>query len=139
MAIFDFLNDPRRRLLAERGLIGGDDSSIAAPATNPPPPRLPSPVLPPWEHLGYGEGSAAPTAPISMPGLPERRDSNLPDVMDYRPVSAARPELDMTGAPSIIPKPQTRYGELQEAKDVYLQKTPGRLKSGLLGALGGAL
>jgi hypothetical protein len=59
----------------------------------------------------------------------------LPDV--------SRPEVAMTpptmpprlGAPG--PYRPSRYDELNEAKGAYLEKTPGRFKSGLLGALRG--
>ena len=40
----------------------------------------------------------------------------------------------MRGPTMAVPEP-TRYDELQEAKNAYLQKTPGRGKSALLGAV----
>lgn len=53
------------------------------------------------------------------------------------------PEVPMT-APTTPPRlgmwrpyRQNRYEEMSEAKDAYLQKTPGRFKSGALGALRG--
>lgn len=41
--------------------------------------------------------------------------------------------------PPMEPARQSRYGEMQEAKDVYLKGTPSRRKSLLLGALKGGL
>jgi hypothetical protein len=83
------------------------------------------------EDALFGTGPLNPDepSPTSLPGLPP------PPSM---PMTAA-------GSPGSLPAPMsptrrpTRYQELNEAKDAYLQKTPGRAKSALLGVLRGAL
>jgi hypothetical protein len=63
----------------------------------------------------------------------------LPAPMDPRSVPMTAPAAPPgVGSPGPTPiAPQSRYGELQEAKDVYLKGTPGRFKSAALGGLRG--
>lgn len=61
-----------------------------------------------------------------------RRPTVLPEISTARPgLSAPSP---VTPPPPPINR-QSRFGEMQEAKDAYLEKTPGRGRSALTGAL----
>lgn len=62
-----------------------------------------------------------------------RRPAVLPEI------STASPGMLSSAAPGALPPPtinrQSRFGEMQEARDAYLEKTPGRGRSALTGAL----
>lgn len=159
MAFLDFLNDPRRRLLAEQGLAGnvspdgltpGINPNAPQSSANPTPDTAPrAPISPPWTPgavTAMGGDVLVPEKPAGLPGdmggtpppsVGLGRPSSLPDAPTYRPTPTARPELDMAGASTAMVKPQTRYQELEEARNVFAQKPRSRLMSGLVGALQG--
>jgi hypothetical protein len=68
-----------------------------------------------------------------MPGVRSARD-----IMPPRLPAEATPDMSNAPLPEFTPRPITRAEELEGAKTEYLAKTPGRFKSGLLGALRGA-
>jgi outer membrane lipoprotein SlyB len=79
--------------------------------------------------LNPNEEELDPYNPDTPPALPPAAPSTPPAVRPY-------------SAPPALPMPrerQSRYGELEEARDVYKQGAPGRKKSLLLGALRGGL
>lgn len=109
---------------------------LLTPGINPNAPLPPVPAPRPIPVPRGGIPGGAPTGPI--PGAP--RPSTLPE-LDPLPPEAERALLS-----SAAPIPNTpiapinrpsRYEELSEAKDVYLQGTPGRGRSAGLGALRG--
>jgi hypothetical protein len=89
-------------------------------------PKLPWWVTPQFNPYDDEEGRT----PVALP------ETSMPTRPTPLPMPGTPPGGVMRG-PAI--NRQSRYDEMQEAKDVYLQGTPGRLKSGLLGAFRGGL
>lgn len=125
MPIFPFMDDEARR---RSMLTPGINGALPDVAASKPMPKI-------------GAPTPGPT-PTMMPG--KSYPSTLPEAPPSRP-ALALPRAEAGGftpAPESlnrVPQPPSRYEQMQEAKDVYLQGTPGRLKSGLLGALRGGL
>lgn len=163
MAFLDFL-DPRRRRLAEQGLEpanleppmgGGVPMSDTAPVRPPSLPWTPNAVVAmnndafvPTRPAGLpGDPTGTPpTFPTSMPGVPERRSANLPDISQAPPAPGARPIQPMLGpslagtgpGPAIEPvAAPTQYERLEAERQGYMRGTPSRKKSALLGVLSG--
>lgn len=138
MPLFGFLpydDDEKRRRRALTPPISPNDPPARpptlpnVPAPNPRPISLPAP---------RGIPGDIPNGP--MPGSP--RPSTLPELSPlppdaHRALTATAPPIpDAPMAP--LSRRPSRYEELGEAKDVYLKGTPGRFKSGVMGALRGA-
>lgn len=121
MALFNPLipyDDELRRRLAERPPVL---PNIGTPRPRPLPTR----------------GMSGATLPTGMPGAPSPSPFPETAVPDRMPMPTRTPAT-AGGTPMPVMKQPTRGEQITEARDVYLQGTPGRKKSGLLGALRGA-
>lgn len=79
----------------------------------------------------------SPPNPVMDLAMGELESSRRPPVLPG--IETARPGMSSMGAPNTLPPPtinrQSRGDEMAEARGAYLEKTPGRGKSALTGAL----
>lgn len=116
--------EERRRRVLTPGINPNLPPPVGLPnLPSPPSPRpLPAPGFPGEIPGGPIPGSMRPDAPLPPPRLA------MPNVT---------PDATNAPLPEFRPRPITRAEELSGAKDEFMGKTPGRLKSGLLSALRG--
>lgn len=88
--------------------------------------------------LGGPLGGSSPPS-YNNPNDPPARPPALPNLPSSPPVAAPAPAVPPGGEMRMPPARQTRAGELDEAREVFLKKPEGRFKSGLKGALYGAI
>src|SRR5262249_32154026 len=74
--------------------------------------------------------------PTALPNLSSANDTTMAPPSYSGPAATSLPMPDDWANNPTNPD-QTRYSQLQNAKDVYMQGTPDRFKSGILGALRG--